>query len=137
MCRVGNKPPYDQSEHWSLEDNIGSRVALRILRIPQMTGKHSSSRQEFDSIRKLRALLSHLYEISAGDNSCHTVVKGKRERFNTYFLVLHSLCSLRFIERLLAMTSRDTKSDLALDHRISKFTLKKMDDEIINDDTSQ
>ena len=119
---------FPQQGPWEVEDNQGFQVALRIVAASRSAGAHSKEYQQFDTIRKLRTLYSHLYESSAEAATRKIMLRtdGGRE-YRTTDCPTQSLFFTRFMTGLLHRMGKEVKTDRALDVRILLLILKNLE----------
>ena len=113
---------------WEIDDNQGFQVALRIVAVSRSAGVHSTEYQQFDTIRKLRTLYSHLYESSAEVATRKIILcTDSGKEFRTTDCPTQSLFFVRFMTGLLHRMGKEVKMDRALDVRILHIILKNLE----------
>ena len=103
---------------------------LKMIRASQLTVKHESSHQKFDTIRKTRTLYSNLYESSSrASNHMYTFRGSKGDIMTLSNCSTQSRFFSRFSNGLLERMGKQVKSDLALDHMILKIIIRNLNTE--------
>ena len=124
---------FPQQGPWMIEDNQGFQVALRMIVVSRYRGSHSSEYQQFDTIRKLRTLYSHLYESSGEAEPRRVTMRSERgTEFRTSDCPTQSLFFTRFMTGLLSRMGKDVRTDRALDVWILKVILNNLESEVLS-----
>ena len=118
---------------WELEDKVGFRLALGQLRYSQRQGNNEVTHLQYDTIRKLRTALGHVFEASAGGvtTNLHMGFRSlKGEAFRANQVPMESRWYALFNRGLLLRMGRQTQTDLGLDIRILHVILENIKEEV-------
>ena len=116
--KLGMSPSFETPGPWPVNDDMGLGCALEMLVASQIKGIHHNFHYQYKTIRKLRTLHPTTYESSSQAAERRVVFRGPRgetmhfSSFPTQFMLF-----TRFSKELPERIDRETKSDLALDHK--------------------
>ena len=122
---------------WPVDDKVGFRIGLTMLRASQEKGRNDTSYVQFDSIRKMRTGFSNAFESSAHGSEVgfgFRGEKGKSLRFSD--CPTESKLFAKFIRGLEVRMGRDVQSNVGLDHRVLLCITKNFDKELADESVS-
>ena len=104
---------------WPVEDNMGFRLAITMLRASQEQGRNSKKYVQFETIRKIRSAASSAYENSAQGSNRVLVFRGEKGMsYRLSHAETESHLFVKFIRGLESRMGKLVRSNLALDYRI-------------------
>jgi hypothetical protein len=122
---------------WPVEDKVGFRIAIAMLRASQEKGRNDSTYVQFDSIRKMRTGFSNAFESSAiasANGFAFRGEKGKSLRFSD--CPTESKLFAKFIRGLELRMGRNVQSNVGLDHRVLLGITNNYDKELADSSVS-
>ena len=127
----GLDPVFPKKGPWKIGDDVGFRVALRMVTISRWTGRYHKTHQQYDTICQLRGLFSNMYESSVeGASTTLTLRNVRGESLSISTCPTQSLFFRNFALGCLSRMGKDVRSDRALDRRILHLILKNLESEI-------
>ena len=133
---LGLIPKHYPKGPWPLKDDVGFQIALEIVGASLLSGKTSRKYQQFDTIRSIRTMHQHMYESGPCRGNLVFKKSNKGDVIHTSQCPTNSLLFTRFMEGCLKRMGKEVKSDLALDPSILHLILKNLNNEWLNDATT-
>lgn len=116
---------------WPIQDGLGFQVALEMLRASQEKGRNASDHQQFDSLRKMRAAYSNIYESSPAGVAIGLSFKGpKGSMVHFSQSELNSVLYRHFIHGLLKRMGRLVIQNIAISPEMLLLILEQMEEEL-------
>ena len=116
---------------WPVEDNVGFRLAIIILRASQAKGRNSKDYTQFDTIRRIRSGYSNTYENSYMGNRAVLAFRGETGKAYKYTnSQTESRLFVKFMRGLEVRMGRMVKSNVGLDHKILLVICRNLDKEL-------
>jgi len=115
---------------WPLDDPVGFRLALAQLKQSQKQGLNRLSHTQYDTIRRLRTSLAHVWESSAVCKSPELIFGFKNlkgDSFRTSNCPMESRWFALFNRGLLLRMGRQTETNFGLDYRVLDVMLTNME----------
>ena len=134
LCAELGMDPFDLKRGpWPVGDNVGFKLAIVILRASQQPGRNSAEYVQFDSVRKIRAGVSTVYETSAVGTKGSMSFRGEKGRaLRLSSSETESMVFGKFMRGLELRMGRLVLSNVGLDHRILAHIIDAYDKDLMD-----
>eukprot|EP00957_Ditylum_brightwellii_P048544 3683690-Ditylum_brightwellii.AAC.1 len=125
-------PPYLPRDPWPLDDKVGFKVALQIVRSSLEPGRYSLS-QTFDTIKHLKSTYANTFMCSTTTQLSGLYFQG--DRGSSYHLLAHDTHSPlfnAFMAKLEHYMGRDGQPNMGLNYQVFYVILENIDKDLID-----
>ena len=122
---------------WPVEDKVGFKLAIIILRASQQKGRNSNEYTQYDTIRRVRTGYSNSYGSSYLGNRCLLAFRGEKGKaYNYTDCPTESRLFVKFMRGLELRMGRLVQSNVGLDHKALLVICHNFDRELKDPSTS-